>query len=200
MDDIAAAAGVGKGTVFRRFGSRAGLMIVLLDEDEKVSQQAFMFGPPPLGPDAPPLERLLAFGRERLRFAQKHQASAFGGQPRPADPLQRACDAAAHPRPAAARRPRAPPVTSTRRPTRCLRCSTPTTCTTNSPTAARRSSPSATRGRAWRASSAARDSLGPARRPRPVPGCGRSTAQSRTRRAADHRRRQRRPRPSRARS
>ena len=33
IDDIAAAAGVGKGTVFRRFGSRAGLMMVLLDED-----------------------------------------------------------------------------------------------------------------------------------------------------------------------
>ena len=50
MDDIATAAGVGKGTLFRRFGSRAGLMMVLLDEDEKASQQAFMFGPPPLGP------------------------------------------------------------------------------------------------------------------------------------------------------
>ena len=62
MDDIAGAAGVGKGTVFRRFGSRSGLMMVLLDEDERTSQQAFMFGPPPLGPDAPPLERLLAFG------------------------------------------------------------------------------------------------------------------------------------------
>jgi AcrR family transcriptional regulator len=74
MDDIAAAAGVGKGTVFRRFGSRAGLMVVLLDEDEKASQEAFLFGPPPLGPDAPPLERLLAFGRERLHFADKHQA------------------------------------------------------------------------------------------------------------------------------
>ena len=52
-DDIAAAAGVGKGTLFRRFGSRAGLMIVLLDEDEKAEQQAMMFGPPPLGPGAP---------------------------------------------------------------------------------------------------------------------------------------------------
>ena len=50
MDDIAAAAGVGKGTLFRRFGSRAGLMIVLLDEDERAEQQAFLFGPPPLGP------------------------------------------------------------------------------------------------------------------------------------------------------
>jgi AcrR family transcriptional regulator len=72
MDDIAAAAGVGKGTVFRRFGSRAGLMMVLLDEDERASQQAFLFGPPPLGPDAPPLDRLLAFGRDRLRFSHVH--------------------------------------------------------------------------------------------------------------------------------
>ncbi|WP_245906301.1 TetR/AcrR family transcriptional regulator [Mycolicibacterium palauense] len=72
MDDIANAAGVGKGTVFRRFGSRAGLMMVLLDEDERASQQAFLFGPPPLGPDAPPLQRLIAFGRERIRFAHAH--------------------------------------------------------------------------------------------------------------------------------
>jgi AcrR family transcriptional regulator len=73
-DDIAAAAGVGKGTLFRRFGSRAGLMIVLLDEDEKVEQQAMMFGPPPLGPGAPPLERLLAYGRDRLEFVHDHYA------------------------------------------------------------------------------------------------------------------------------
>lgn len=73
-DDIAAAAGVGKGTLFRRFGSRAGLMIVLLDEDEKAEQQAFLFGPPPLGPGAPPLERLLAYGRDRLEFVHSHHA------------------------------------------------------------------------------------------------------------------------------
>lgn len=73
-DDIAAAAGVGKGTLFRRFGSRAGLMMVLLDEDEKALQQAFLFGPPPLGPGAPPLERLLAYGRERLEFVVSHHA------------------------------------------------------------------------------------------------------------------------------
>ncbi|MBJ7336196.1 TetR/AcrR family transcriptional regulator [Mycolicibacterium sp.] len=73
MDDVAAAAGVGKGTLFRRFGSRAGLMIVLLDEDEKAEQQAFMFGPPPLGPGAPPLERLIAYGRKRLRFTWDHR-------------------------------------------------------------------------------------------------------------------------------
>ncbi|MGK2868625.1 MAG: helix-turn-helix domain-containing protein [Mycobacterium sp.] len=74
MDDVAAAAGVGKGTLFRRFGSRSGLMIVLLDEDEVAEQQAFMFGPPPLGPGAPPLDRLLAYGRSRLRFVHIHRA------------------------------------------------------------------------------------------------------------------------------
>jgi len=73
-DDIAAAAGVGKGTLFRRFGSRAGLMIVLLDEDEKAEQQAMMFGPSPLGPGAPPLDRLLAYGRDRLNFVHTHHA------------------------------------------------------------------------------------------------------------------------------
>jgi AcrR family transcriptional regulator len=74
MDEIARTAGVGKGTVFRRFGSRAGLMMVLLDEDEQASQRAFLFGPPPLGPDAPPLDRLVAFGRDRIRFAHTHYA------------------------------------------------------------------------------------------------------------------------------
>jgi AcrR family transcriptional regulator len=59
--------------VFRRFGSRAGLMMVLLDEDEQAMQRAFMFGPPPLGPDAAPLDRLVAFGRERLRFVNTHR-------------------------------------------------------------------------------------------------------------------------------
>ena len=49
-------------------------MIVLLDEDEKLQQQAFLFGPPPLGPGAPPLERLLAYGRERLKFVDTHRA------------------------------------------------------------------------------------------------------------------------------
>lgn len=72
-DDIAAAAGVGKGTLFRRFGSRSGLMIELLDEDEQAMQQAFLFGPPPLGPGAAPLPRLLAFGRERIRFVDQHR-------------------------------------------------------------------------------------------------------------------------------
>ncbi len=74
MDEVAAAAGVGKGTLFRRFGSRAGLMIVLLDEDEKAYQRALLYGPPPLGPGAAALPRLLAYGRERLMFVYAHRA------------------------------------------------------------------------------------------------------------------------------
>lgn len=66
MDAVAAKAGVGKGTVFRRFGSRQGLMAALLDFSETAWQGSVISGPPPLGPGAPPMERLLAFGRSRL--------------------------------------------------------------------------------------------------------------------------------------
>ena len=61
IDAVAERAGVGKGTVFRRFGDRSGLFQALLDEHLRVFQDAFMFGPPPLGPGAPPQERLAAF-------------------------------------------------------------------------------------------------------------------------------------------
>ena len=68
MDRLAEHAGVGKGTVFRRFGSRAGLMLTLLDDSESAFQGRFLFGPPPLGPGAPPLQRLIAFGTERIAY------------------------------------------------------------------------------------------------------------------------------------
>ncbi|WP_030435895.1 TetR/AcrR family transcriptional regulator [Actinoplanes subtropicus] len=61
MERVAAAAGVGKGTVFHRFGSRAGLMRALMQERAMVLQEAVVDGPPPLGPGAPARERLLAF-------------------------------------------------------------------------------------------------------------------------------------------
>ncbi len=67
MEAVAAAAGVGKGTVFRRFGDRTGLLMALLDHSERKFQAAFLTGPPPLGPGAPPEERLRAFGCAMLR-------------------------------------------------------------------------------------------------------------------------------------
>lgn len=72
MDGLAVRAGVGKGTVFRRFGSRAGLMMTLLSASEAAFQARFMFGPPPLGPGAPGLERLIAFGAERIAYVMEH--------------------------------------------------------------------------------------------------------------------------------
>ena len=71
MDRLAEHAGVGKGTVFRRFGSRAGLMLTLLSESEADFQARFMFGPPPLGPGAPGLERLISFGAERISYVME---------------------------------------------------------------------------------------------------------------------------------
>src|SRR5580700_8631991 len=49
MDGLAERAGLGKGTVFRRFGTRAGIFAALLDDDEKAFQQQVLAGPPPLG-------------------------------------------------------------------------------------------------------------------------------------------------------
>lgn len=72
MDAVAAAAGVGKGTVFRRFESREGLMAAVLNHSESDWQAQVMGGPPPLGPGAEPWDRLLAFGRSRLERTLLH--------------------------------------------------------------------------------------------------------------------------------
>ncbi|TYB50620.1 TetR/AcrR family transcriptional regulator [Nonomuraea sp. PA05] len=61
LDRVAALAGVGKGTVFRRFGSRAGLLQALLEERSRELREAITSGPPPLGPGAPARDRLHAF-------------------------------------------------------------------------------------------------------------------------------------------
>lgn len=77
MDAVAAAAGVGKGTLFRRFGDKAGLAAALLDEQERGLQEGILFGPPPLGPgpvDAPPpaRDRLRAFLDAYLDYLLAH--------------------------------------------------------------------------------------------------------------------------------
>jgi AcrR family transcriptional regulator len=50
MEAVAAAAGVGKGTLFRRFGDKSGLATALLDSQERALQEGILFGPAPLGP------------------------------------------------------------------------------------------------------------------------------------------------------
>jgi AcrR family transcriptional regulator len=72
MDEVAAAAGVGKGTLYRRFGDRSGLAAALLDERESQLQQSLLSGPPPLGPGAPPVERLAAFTAAYLAYVDEY--------------------------------------------------------------------------------------------------------------------------------
>jgi AcrR family transcriptional regulator len=88
IEQVAQAAGVGKGTVFHRFGSRTGLMTALMIERAQALTEAVTSGPPPLGPGAPDRERLLAFlgavievvGRNKSLLAEL----AFSGAAEPA--------------------------------------------------------------------------------------------------------------------
>jgi AcrR family transcriptional regulator len=87
MDGLAERAGLGKGTVFRRFGTRAGIFQALLDDEEWAFQDRVLSGPPPLGPGAPPLDRLIAYGRARIGFLFTHREiarAALDGKPVPA--------------------------------------------------------------------------------------------------------------------
>ena len=73
MDAVATRAGVGKGTVFRRFDSREGLMAAILNQSETAFQAAVISGPPPLGPGADAMTRLLAFGHGRIELNLLHR-------------------------------------------------------------------------------------------------------------------------------
>ncbi len=77
MQDVAQAAGVGMGTMYRRFGDRAGLTFALLGEQHRLFQEQLLRGEPPLGPGAPPVERLHAFGRRRLELLDDGEAATL---------------------------------------------------------------------------------------------------------------------------
>jgi len=84
IDDVADQAGVGKGTVFRRFGSRAALLLAVLGEHERHFQEDLIRGEPPLGPGAPPRARLVAFGEALIDLLERHgpllAAAEVGGE------------------------------------------------------------------------------------------------------------------------
>jgi AcrR family transcriptional regulator len=61
VDEIAARAGVGVGTLYRGFGDKGGLVAAILDERERELQDELLSGPPPLGPGAPATQRIRAF-------------------------------------------------------------------------------------------------------------------------------------------
>ncbi|MDT0441485.1 TetR/AcrR family transcriptional regulator [Streptomyces johnsoniae] len=81
MADIAAAAGVGKGTLFRAFGDRTGLIRALHEARLEPIRKAVEAGPPPLGPATPPLQRVPALLDAVLTFKldNRHLALALEG-------------------------------------------------------------------------------------------------------------------------
>ncbi len=81
MEAVARAACVGTGTLYRRFGDRAGLAFALLDQQTRDFQDALISGPPPLGPGAPARERLRAFGAGYLDLLERHAALMVAAAP-----------------------------------------------------------------------------------------------------------------------
>ncbi|WP_030212901.1 TetR/AcrR family transcriptional regulator [Streptomyces bikiniensis] len=84
MDRIAKAAGVGRATLYRSFADPSSVAVALLDEHERRLQGQLVHGPPPLGPGAPPDERLAAFYLAMLDLLERHLPLALGAETGPA--------------------------------------------------------------------------------------------------------------------
>ncbi|MEV5689730.1 helix-turn-helix domain-containing protein [Micromonospora globbae] len=80
MDDIARAAGVGRGTLYRRYPDRASIALALLDAHERDLQETLLRGEPPLGPGASPAERLAAFYTAMVALLDRHVHLALGAE------------------------------------------------------------------------------------------------------------------------
>ncbi|WP_152364555.1 TetR/AcrR family transcriptional regulator [Microlunatus speluncae] len=80
MEDVARAAGVGKGTLYRRYPNRAALAVAMLDEHERRLQERMISGPPPLGPGAPAAERLAAFYAAMVELLDRHLQLALAAE------------------------------------------------------------------------------------------------------------------------
>lgn len=96
MDALAERAGLGKGTVFRRFGTRAGIFRAVLDDAEHRFQEQVLYGPPPLGPGADPRERLIAYGRARIGLLRSNHAVVRAAMDRPGTPAAAVSMSPAH--------------------------------------------------------------------------------------------------------
>ncbi|MBZ6230951.1 TetR/AcrR family transcriptional regulator [Streptomyces olivaceus] len=88
MADVAAEAGVGKGTLFRAFGDRVGLLRALYEARLGPVRDAVESGPPPLGPATPPRERVpalldavLCFKLDNRRLVVALEESGGGSSP-----------------------------------------------------------------------------------------------------------------------
>ena len=78
MDDIARAAGVGRATLYRRYPDVASVAVALLDEHERELQEQLLRGDPPLGPGAPPAERLAAFYAAMVEHLERNLSLVLG--------------------------------------------------------------------------------------------------------------------------
>lgn len=80
MDDVAKAAGVGRGTLYRRYPDVASIAVALLDEHERALQEQLLRGAPPLGPGAPPADRLAAFYAAMIELLDTHAHLVLGAE------------------------------------------------------------------------------------------------------------------------
>jgi AcrR family transcriptional regulator len=80
MEQVAAAAGVGKATLYRRYPDIPSIALALLDEHERELQERLLRGPPPLGPGAPPAERLAAFYGAMVALLEQHGHLALAAE------------------------------------------------------------------------------------------------------------------------
>ncbi|MBF6319243.1 TetR family transcriptional regulator [Nocardia cyriacigeorgica] len=80
LDDIAKAAGVGRGTLYRRYPDTNSIAVALLDEHERALQAQLLRGEPPLGPGAPPAERLAAFYAAMVELLDAHSELVLGAE------------------------------------------------------------------------------------------------------------------------
>ncbi len=91
MDDIARAAGIGRGTLYRRYPDRASIARALLDEHERALQERLLRGAAPLGPGTgtgagagaeppTPAERLAAFYAAMVELLETHVHLVLGAE------------------------------------------------------------------------------------------------------------------------
>ena len=80
MERVATAAGVGKATLYRRYPDVRSIALALLDEHERDLQERLLRGPPPLGPGAPPAERLAAFYGAMVELLERHGHLALAAE------------------------------------------------------------------------------------------------------------------------
>ncbi|GAA1071193.1 TetR/AcrR family transcriptional regulator [Nocardiopsis composta] len=80
MEEVARAAGIGRATLYRRYPDIASIAEALLDEHERRLQEELLRGAPPLGPGAPPGERLAAFYAAMAGLLERHAHLVLGAE------------------------------------------------------------------------------------------------------------------------